>query len=241
MNDVAIVTGGSAGIGAAIAATLLERGASVIVLDRNPPEREHSRLYYRQVDLFDAPATEVVAMAIAAEHAVTHLVHNAGVILPNLLESVSPDDFLSLAQLHFGAATILLKAVLPGMKSRGFGRVVLMSSRAALGAATRSAYSATKAGLIGLGRTWALELAPHGVTVNMVAPGPIAGTQMFHGVVPAGSEQEASLARAIPVRRLGAPQDVANAVAFFCSREAGFVTGQTLYVCGGASIGQLTV
>ncbi len=241
MSDIAIITGGSAGIGAAIAATLLERGASVIVLDRNPPEREHGRLLYRQVDLFDATATEAVAAAVAAEHAVSHLVHNAGVIRPNLVDSVPATDFLALAQLHFGAATILLKAVLPGMKQRGFGRVVLMSSRAALGAATRSAYSATKAGLIGLGRTWALELAPHGITVNMVAPGPIAGTQMFHGVVPAGSEQEAGLARAIPVRRLGAPQDVANAVAFFCAREASFVTGQTLYVCGGASIGQLTV
>lgn len=241
MSDVAIVTGGSAGIGAAIGRTLIGRGMQVIVLDRNPPDWTHERQTHTSVDLLDPEATAASAAEVAARHAVTHLVHNAGVILPNLVETTPPSDFTTLAQLHFGAALILLKAVLPGMRERRFGRVVLMSSRAALGAATRGAYSATKAGLIGLGRTWALELAPDGITVNMVAPGPIAGTQMFHGVVPAGSETEAALARAIPVKRLGQPQDVANAVAFFCGREASFVTGQTLYVCGGASIGQLTV
>jgi 3-oxoacyl-[acyl-carrier protein] reductase len=241
MSEVAIVTGGSAGIGAAISRTLLARGMQVVVLDRNAPDWTDERLVHRQVDLFDAEATASVAAAVAAQHAVTHLVHNAGVIRPNLIDATPPGDLTDLAQLHFGAALTLLKAVLPGMRERRFGRVILMSSRAALGAATRGAYAATKAGLIGLGRTWALELAPDGITVNMIAPGPIAGTQMFHGVVPAGSEQEAALAHAIPVRRLGEPQDVANAVAFFAGREAGFVTGQTLYVCGGASIGQLTV
>ena len=99
------------------------------------------------------------------------------------------------------------------MKQRRFGRVVLISSRAALGATGRTAYSATKAGIIGMGRTWALELAPFGITVNMVAPGPIQGTHMFHEIVPAGSDRETALAAAIPMRRLGQPEDVANAVA----------------------------
>ncbi|MBV8744047.1 MAG: SDR family oxidoreductase, partial [Xanthobacteraceae bacterium] len=118
---------------------------------------------------------------------------------------------------------------------------ILISSRGALGLQTRSAYSATKAGMIGMGRTWALELAPHGITVNMIAPGPIAGTEMFHEIVPAGSAREAALAQQIPVRRLGRPDDVANAVMFFAAREASFVTGQVLYVCGGASVGTLVV
>jgi NAD(P)-dependent dehydrogenase (short-subunit alcohol dehydrogenase family) len=118
---------------------------------------------------------------------------------------------------------------------------VLIASRAALGAQGRTAYSATKAGIIGMGRTWALELAPLGITVNMVAPGPIQGTHMFHEIVPAGSEREAALANAIPMKRLGQPEDVANAVLFFAGEEAGFVTGQVLYVCGGASVGTLVI
>ena len=105
------------------------------------------------------------------------------------------------------------------MKQAGFGRIVLISSRAALGAQGRTAYSATKAGIIGMGRTWALELAPHGITVNMVAPGPIQGTHMFHEIVPAGSEREKALAGAIPMKRLGKPEDVANAVLFFASSD----------------------
>ncbi len=92
-----------------------------------------------------------------------------------------------------------------------------------------------------MGRTWALELAPFGITVNMVAPGPIGGTHMFHEIVPAGSDRESALAAAIPMRRLGRPEDVANAVLFFAGRESAFVTGQVLYVCGGASVGTLVI
>ncbi len=116
-----------------------------------------------------------------------------------------------------------------------------MSSRGALGLATRTAYAATKAGMIGMARTWALELAADGITVNVVAPGPIAGTEMFHDVVPKGSEREKALAAAIPVKRLGQPGDVARAVMFFCDRDNSFVTGQTLYVCGGASLGTIVI
>ncbi len=93
--------------------------------------------------------------------------------------------------------------------------------------------------MIGMGGARALSLAPHGITVNMIAPAPIGGTDMFHEIVPAGSAREAALAQQIPVRRLGTPEDVANAVMFFAAREANFVTGQVLYVCGGASVGTL--
>ncbi len=146
-----------------------------------------------------------------------------------------------MAQLHLGAALILVQAVLPQMRARQFGRVILISSRAALGVVGRTAYSATKAGMIGMGRTWALELAPSGITVNMVAPGPIRSTEMFHELIPAGSEREKGLAAAIPMRRLGLPEDVANAVMFFAARDSGFITGQVLYVCGGASVGTIVL
>ena len=243
MNDdhTAIVTGASGGIGAAIARALLERGHRVISLALNKPDWSHPRLESYAIDLFDAQATEALAAEIARDHDVTHIVHNAGVIRPNPVEAAKASDIAALAQLHLGAALILLDASLPKMKERRFGRVVLISSRAALGATGRTAYSATKAGLIGMGRTWALELAPFGITVNMVAPGPIQGTHMFHEIVPAGSDRETALAAAIPMRRLGQPEDVAGAVMFFAGRESAFVTGQVLYVCGGASVGTLVI
>ena len=124
------------------------------------------------------------------------------------------------------------------MKKRRFGRVIFTSSRAALGVPTRTAYSATKAGMIGMARTWALELAQHQITVNVIAPGPIL-TDNFWGIIEKGSAQESSLAERIPVGRLGTVDDVANALMFFADERSGFVTGQTLYVCGGASVGTM--
>jgi NAD(P)-dependent dehydrogenase (short-subunit alcohol dehydrogenase family) len=239
--NIALVTGGSTGIGAEICRTMLAAGYGVLSLDRRAPDWSDARLETIAVDLFDAAATKAAAAQVAAQFRVTHFVHNAGVIRPNVIDDVPAEDVMALAQLHLGSALILAQAVLPGMKARRFGRIVLMSSRAALGVPTRTAYAATKAGMFGLARTWALELAPSGVTVNVVAPGPIAGTGMFHEVVAAGSERETALARAIPVQRLGRPDDVARAVMFFADRANDFITGQALYVCGGASVGTIAI
>ncbi|HFB54705.1 MAG TPA: SDR family oxidoreductase, partial [Hellea balneolensis] len=191
-------------------------------------------------DLTDAQATKDAAAQIAAAHTVTHFIHNAGMILPNLLEDADPEDILTLSQLHAGAALIFVQAFAPAMKKAGFGRIVFNSSRAAMGVPTRTAYSFTKAGIHGMARTWALELAPHGITVNVVAPGPIL-TDNFWDIIDKGSEREQKLAASLPVRRLGVPEDVSNALLFFCDPANGFVTGQTLYVCGGASIGGVTI
>lgn len=237
-NLTAVITGGNKGIGADLAGQLLERGYRVISVARRAPEATHERLSSVECDLLDGEAVKQAAAEIAAQHKVTHLIHNAGLIWPNLLEDAKPEDITGLAQLHLGSALTLLQAVLPGMKARGFGRVLFNGSRAALGVPTRTAYSATKAGIIGMARTWALELAPHGITVNVVAPGPIR-TDNFWDIIPKGSEREAALAARIPVGRLGEPRDVTNAFLFFCDPENGFVTGQTFYVCGGASIGML--
>ena len=240
-RNVAIVTGGSSGIGAEICRRMVAQDYETISLALRRPDWSNKRLHSVEVDLTDRKATMQAAADVAARFAVTHVVHNAGVIRPALLPDVKLEDLDALTELHLGAALLLVQATLPAMKANGFGRIVLMSSRGALGLQTRSAYAATKAGMIGIGRTWALELAPLGITVNMIAPGPIGGTEMFHAVVPAGSERERALAKQIPVGRVGTPADVANAVMFFASRDSGFVTGQVLYVCGGASVGTLVV
>jgi 3-oxoacyl-[acyl-carrier protein] reductase len=236
-----LITGTSTGIGRVLCERLLEQGRTVVGLSRRASGLSHPNLHELAVDLADPAATAKAAREVAARFEIDTFIHNAGVIRPALLADVRPEDLPMLSQLHIGSAITLMQALLPGLRQRRFGRVVLMSSRGALGLATRSAYSATKAGMIGLARTWALELAAEGITVNVVAPGPIRGTEMFHAVVPAESERERKLAAAIPVQRLGTPEDVAQAVEFFIAPANGFVTGQVLYVCGGASVGTLTI
>lgn len=237
---VAVVTGGSAGIGAAICEHLLAAGYEVVSLARRAAGAGQPRLHSLEVDLSDRQATAQAAEEIARRFEVSTVVHNAGVIRPALLPEVRLEDLDALVNLHLGCAIQLVQAALPAMQRHGFGRVVLLSSRAALGLQTRTVYSATKAGMLGMARTWALELAPQGVTVNVVAPGPIR-TDMFYDVVEKDSEGERRLAASIPVRRLGLAEDVARAVDFFVHPANGFVTGQVLYVCGGTSVGSLAL
>jgi 3-oxoacyl-[acyl-carrier protein] reductase len=231
----AIVTGGSAGIGLAIVNQLLAKDYDVVSLDVQPPGTKHPKLEHVELDLTNALATERFAEKIKNQD-VTTIIHNAGVIRPAPLAEVKLQDLNALVNLHLSAAVLLVQAALPAMKAAKFGRVVLVSSRAVLGLPTRTSYSATKAGMLGMARTWALELAPHGITVNVVAPGPVQ-TANFHSIVPEGSPQVAKIAEGIPVKRLGQPNDVARAALFFADPDAGFVTGQVLYVCGGTTLG----
>jgi len=238
-RKVAAVTGGSAGIGKAICQDLLDKGYQVISLARRASDISHARMHSIEVDLMDRAATAEAARQLAHQYEVTTLVHNAGVIRPAPIAEVKLDDLDALVDLHLGCAIQLVQSVLPAMRSQHFGRIVLMSSRAAVGAQSRTSYSATKAGMLGMARTWALELAPEGITVNVVAPGPVR-TDMFYDIVQAG-ERERALAASIPVRRLGEADDVARAVGFFADAANSFVTGQVLYVCGGTSVGSLTL
>ncbi len=164
--------------------------------------------------------------------------HNAGVIRPALVEDVTHEDIIALTNLHIGAATIFVQQFLPAMKQAGFGRIVNMGSRAMVGLATRTAYSGTKAAIAAITKTWALELGGYGITANTIAPGPVV-TDMFTDVIPEESEKAKALAQSLPMKRLGKPSDVSHAVRFFLSSEAGWITGQTLFVCGGSSIGSL--
>ena len=240
-HDTFIVTGGSTGIGAAICAELLAQGHGVVNLSRRPLALEHDRLVNIELDLSERQQVVEAAQQIAGEFTVTGLVHNAGLIRPDLVGDVSLDDFDYLSQVHIGAAISLTQAVIPGMQARGFGRIVLITSRAALGLQTRTSYSATKSGMMGMARTWALELGASGITVNTVAPGPIQDTEMFEAVVPKDSDKLTTMAAGIPVQRLGRSVDVAHAVCFLADEASGFITGQTLMVCGGASLGSLAL
>ena len=212
----------------------------MLSLDRRPPALTHPRLANVAVDLADAGETRRVALECAERHPATVVIHNAGAVLERPLEEVSPADIDTLVALHLAAPVTLVQANLRAMKAERFGRIVLISSRAVLGLANRSVYSATKASMHGLSRTWALELGPHGITSNVIAPGPIAETEVFHSLVPEDSPKIPRIIEAIPVKRLGRPDDVARAVMFFVDADASFITGQTLFVCGGTSVGSIT-
>ncbi|GJL93711.1 MAG: 3-oxoacyl-ACP reductase [Hyphococcus sp.] len=239
-DGVAVVTGGSAGIGAGICARLLEEGKRVVSVARRAPEITHANLSFLKVDLANRKETQDAFANLAGREKILLAVHNAGVIRPALIEDASVDDLDYLTELHLASMISLVQAALPAMKAEKFGRIVGVSSRGALGLQTRTNYAATKAGMFGMLRTWALELGGYGITSNCVAPGPVE-SEMFHEIVPDGSERKSKLAGSIPVGRIGAPEDVAAAISYFLSEDAGFVTGQTLYVCGGTSIGSVVI
>jgi len=237
---VALVTGGSAGIGAAICDDLLDDGYFVLNLSRRKSDSDHKNIRDVQSDLSDVKETKKVTAELAAQYEITSVVHNAGVIRPALIEDVDLEDVQYLTNLHVMASITLMQASLVAMKKAKFGRFVIVGSRAMLGLETRTAYSATKAAQIGLVRTWALELGKHGITVNAIAPGPVV-TDMFTEVVPEDSDKAEKIAQSIPVKRLGHPGDVSRAVMFLLSPDNGFITGQCIFVCGGASLGSLSL
>jgi NAD(P)-dependent dehydrogenase (short-subunit alcohol dehydrogenase family) len=237
-KPAALVTGGSAGIGDSICQHLLDDGYRVLNLSRRKSSRKHRNLVDRQVDLADVDATRNAVVELAARYEITSFVHNAGVIRPDFIEDVKLEDVEYLTGLHIHAGILLLQGVLESMKAAKFGRIVIVGSRAMLGLQRRTAYAATKAAQLGLVRTWAMELGEHGITANLVAPGPIV-TDMFTDLVAEDSDQAIRLAQSLPVKRLGRPDDVARAVMFLLSPANGFITGQCLFVCGGASLGAM--
>ena len=235
MTDRALVTGGANGIGRAIVERLAADGYECIVLDREPAQNDLPGAYIR-VDLSDrAETTGALAEALRGG-AITRLVNNVGVVRPALLEDASEADFEIAISLNLRCALQCTQALVPGMKAARFGRILNISSRAALGKELRTVYSATKAGLHGYAKSWALELGPFGITANAIGPGPIR-TALFEAANPPDSPRTRAIVQGVPVKRMGEPADIANAVSFFLDRRSGFVTGQVLYVCGGMTVG----
>lgn len=235
MQDTTIVTGGSGGIGAAIVERLEAEGQRVVILDRVPPAPGPGRLFER-LDLADAEATSATLARLCGSLAVTRLVNNAAISSAKPGEEETPEGMRRMIAVNLLAPLLCTRAVLPAMIARGFGRIVNIGSRGSFGKEARFAYNATKGGIHTVTRSWALEFAPHGITVNAVAPG-VTETPLYRRNNPPGSEQTQRVARAIPMGRIAQPGDVAEAVAFFLSARAGYITGQVLMVCGGLSLG----
>lgn len=228
VRERVLVTGGGSGIGAAIAQACRDLGRDVVVLDRAGGTIT--------VDLSDAADTARALSRALEDGPITRLVNNVGMVCPASIEEQTLTEFDLAYALNLRCAFQCLQALLPGMKAARFGRVVNISSRAALGKELRTAYAASKAGLIGATRVWALELGRHGITVNAVGPGPIR-TPLFEAANPTDAPRTRAIVEAIPVRRMGEPEDVAHTVEYLLDARSGFVTGQTIYVCGGMTTG----
>lgn len=223
-----LVTGGAAGIGAATAARCREDGYEVVVIDRVGDGII--------ADLADPAATAAALEAALEDGPITRLVNNVGTVRPAPVERQTLEDLDAVVSLNLRCSLQCLQALLPGMKAAGFGRVVNIASRAALGKEDRSVYAATKAGLMGMAKVWALELGRFGITANCIGPGPIR-TELFDRVNPEGDPRTQAIIDGVPVRRLGMPADIAHAASYLLDARSGFVTGQTLYVCGGMTVG----
>ena len=231
-----LVTGASRGIGRAIATRLTQDGYRVINFDKSAPPSLLAGEEFHQIDITDHHAVSILMKDITNRMQVLRLVNNAGMIKPGALEDVIEEDFDAVYALNLKAPMVLAQALLAHMRQANFGRIVNIASRAALGKEERTAYAATKAGVIGMTRTWALEMAQFGITVNAIGPGPIA-TDLFTSGNPPNAPKTIKIVESIPVKRMGQPEDIAHAAAYLMDDRSSFTTGQTLYVCGGMTVG----
>lgn len=233
-----LVTGASKGIGRALSNRLAEAGHHVVGVARGADPSFPGIL--ASIDLGDRTAAAEGFADLARRYPFDGVVNNLGMIRMAPLGEIALADVDEIMRGNIDPTIQAVQALLPGMRDKGWGRIVNLSSIVVVGIARRSAYAAAKAAIDCLTRTWALELAETGITVNSVAPGPVE-TEMFRQNTPAGSEAEQRFLSTIPMRRLGRPEELAAAIAFFLSEEAGYVTGQTLFVDGGGSTGRMAI
>jgi 3-oxoacyl-[acyl-carrier protein] reductase len=243
---IAVVTGAARGIGAATALRLARDGHAVAVLDLDEAScagtvdaitAAGGRAIAVGVDVSKADQVEAAVARVADElGAPTILVNNAGIIRDNLIFKMTEDDWDAVMAVHLRGAFLMTRAVQAHMSTEKFGRIVNLSSSSAQGNRGQANYSAAKAGLQGFTKTLAIELGRFGVTSNAVAPGFIQTDMTAATAARLGVSFEDFIthsAAQIPVQRVGQPEDIAATISFLCSEEAGFVSGQVIYVAGG--------
>lgn len=234
MKLKALVTGGTRGIGMATAKALLEAGHEVVVTGRSPDKRLLEGCSYLQCDFSDLGAIESFA-ALVAEMDLGVLINNVGINKIGPLSGYDPSDFARIQQVNVTAPFMLCRAVVPGMRRQRFGRIVNITSIwSVVSKAGRSAYSASKFGLLGLSRALALEVAADNILVNCVAPG-VVDTELTRSVL--GEKGIAEMLEQIPIRRLARPEEIARYVRFLASEENTYMTGQNIIVDGGFTCG----
>lgn len=242
-DRVAIVTGSGQGIGLGIARVLAGAGAKVVINDLFPEKVEEATTELTAAGLDVVGVAADVSVADGAEALVNGaleaygrvdiLVNNVGMARDGYLAKMSEENWDIVLQVNLKSQFLTCRAVAPHMMEQKSGRIVNISSRAWLGGPGQANYAASKGAVISLTRTLALEMARFGITANAIAPA-LVDTPLFRGL---DEEVQERLIKTIPAKRIGTPEDIGNAVLFLAADESSYVTGQTLYVCGGRSLG----